>query len=89
MVLFETRNVQNQLLRSLPLAWTRPGLILTVAVAYLLGFAPLYGAWGAGVAAPSALPVVVAGFFLGLGFGGGEVGQSDAVWALLCHEVCF
>jgi hypothetical protein len=35
-------------------------------VAYLLGFAPLYSAWGAGVVALSALPIVAAGFLLGL-----------------------
>jgi hypothetical protein len=51
---------------ALLLAWSRAVLILTAAVAYLLGFAPLYGAWGAGVAALSALPVVAAGFLLGL-----------------------
>src|SRR5439155_5273780 len=62
----ETRRAQDQVMRSLLLAWSRAALILTAAVAYLLGFAPLYGAWGAGVAALSALPVVAAGFLLGL-----------------------
>jgi signal transduction histidine kinase len=62
----KTRRAQDQVLRSLLLAWSRAALILTAAVAYLLGFAPLYGAWGAGVAALSVLPVVAAGFLLGL-----------------------
>jgi len=66
MILSETRSAQDHVLRSLLLAWTRAALILTAAMVYLLGFAPLYGAWGAGVAALSALPVVAAGFLLGL-----------------------
>jgi hypothetical protein len=57
---YEAASEQQKFMSSLLLAWSRAALILTAAVAYLLGFAPLYSAWGAGVAALSALPVVAA-----------------------------
>ncbi len=66
MVISETRNVQDHVMPSRLLALMRAALTLTAAVAYLLGFAPLYSVWGAGVVALSALPVVAAGFLLGL-----------------------
>jgi signal transduction histidine kinase len=62
----DRRSKQEMVMRSLLLAWARAALIWTATVAYLLGFAPLYDIWGAGVAALSALPVVMAGFLLGL-----------------------
>jgi hypothetical protein len=85
MVRSETRRAQDQALQSLHLSWKRAALVLIGTVAYLLGFAPLYGASRAGVATLAALPVVAAGFLLGLRAGLIVGLLSLPVNALLMH----